>query len=371
VRRLAVVAALLLAPLLASAHTVAVRPVHVRLKADPGRLRLTVEVNALAWRFIAGVPVPSGEEPWAPEAGPRSMEYLRTHFPLSVDGRALEGRFQSIALAQPLWEDALGGLVVLRAVYDLPAGGTFTARADFYREDRDGLEGRGLRPAAGVRRDFRTFVRWSAAPGGSAVKSLEDPALSLPLERLLRSGAGRAAESAWAGALAVLRVGGGAALLFVCLLFPGRWTAVFVAAGAAAGAGLVAAGLSPPPAVLWGAAAAAALSSVRGRSRFVAPAAAAVGAACAVPLWAAEGAAYRDATGFVLFSPAAFAAGVVALTGASWGARAGIAAFYRFHFRYLTPDELSRQAGFHRLMAALFVAVAGGYWLLAPLWRAR
>jgi hypothetical protein len=83
------------------------------------------------------------------------------------------------------------------------------------------------------------------------------------------------------------------------------------------------------------------------------------------------GRAYRDATGFIGFSWAAFAAGIAAALATALLLRGGTIAAYRKYFRHLTPDERARQSVFHRVIVARLLALAGLYWILSPFWARR
>lgn len=363
--------ALLLWPALAGAHTVDVTPVRMTLKADAGALRVTVEVNARSWSFLTGIALPEGGAPW-PEDVLRSCQgYLHTHFAPSIDGKPLEGRVVGGRLAQPLWKSEVETEAVIQAVYDFPRGeeGTFAARVDFFREEWQAMEGQGARPSGEISRQFGTRLRWKPWPGGTRMVALSSPDFSLPVKELRRPAVARWGESLWGGVRAALSTGGGLCLLLAALLFPRpfRWGWAWV------GAGVVAGLFWPGPASvaagsLWIFAVLTALSSFLGAGALLWRMGLTGGAACAAALWAAEGAIFRDATSFTGFSLPWFWAGACAVLGASLPLKKGFSAFYAFHFRHLTPDELARQSLFHRRVAVVLVAVAGVTSTLSPLW---
>jgi hypothetical protein len=96
-----------------------------------------------------------------------------------------------------------------------------------------------------------------------------------------------------------------------------------------------------------------------------------VGSPAAGRLWVLYGRTVRDATGFMGFSWAAFAVGLVALFAAALFLRRATVLFYRWHFRHLTPNERSQQGLFHRVVVARLLMLAGIYWILSPLWSSR
>lgn len=362
-------AAVLWVPALAAAHTVAVAPVRVRLKADAGALRATVQTNALGWAELTGMDIPAGGAPWPDALRQAYLNYMQAHLPLFIDGKPLAGRVLGGRLAQPLWKSEGETELIIDVVYDFPPGQVFSGRANFFREEWEHMEGAGHGAARGVRRDFGTLLRWSPGPGGARLVSIQAPDFEMPRRTVLRSAPGRWGESAWLGARAVLEGGGGLTLLLAALLAPpalGRRAAAGLLAAFAAGVALPAA---PATEVcLWLAAAIVAGAMFTGRPAAVWWAGLVPGAACAARGWAAAGVVLRDATAFSAFAWPAFWAGPLLTVVAVLAGRKVFKAFYAYHFAHLTPDELARQALFHRRMAAVLVAIAGVTRVLSPLW---
>jgi hypothetical protein len=354
----------------AAAHVIDVYPVRVDLRADPGVLRVTLESNVQTWGYDSSA--------WAEgmpmaEFRRRSEDYLRGHFTVSVDGRALEPRVTGVRVYRPLWQGESMDEVVIRLRYDFPeTGETVVLASSLFRDDWEEVEGKGAFAPRGVMRDFRTIVRWSPWPGGGAVLDVKSPERRIPRSAFVRSRARRWGESGGVAARAFAANGGGAALLLSLLLFvPGRGPAW-------AGVALALLGIAVEPFLPWTPAAAerllgaslvaAGLVSMSRRGEVPWLAAILLGAPAAASAWARTGASYREATAFSGFSWLFFWAGLVALLAAAWALGPLVAALYRRYFRHLTSEEFSRQALFHRGMIARLFAIAGIFWLLSPLW---
>jgi len=372
VRRVLGLAVFLLLAAAAAADIDDVHPVRAAFRADPGLLRVTLEANAGSWGFYAA-PAPGGAFP-DEEFRRRTGDYLKTHLPLSADGRPLEPRVLGGRVVRRLWRSEEASLVVIRAAYDLPPSfKAFSMEDRVYREEWDRVEGAGIPVPSDVERDFRLFVEWGT--GGTAILTPRTPRRDVPWKALRRSLLRRWGESAAAGLGAFFSAVGGPALLISLLLFPPSRAAASAGAGAAlvlAGAGILLP-WTPDAAerILWaGVVLAGAASSVR-RREIPWLAAVGIGAPAAGRLWFLYGRTYRDATGFMGFSWAAFAAGIAALFTAVVLLRGAAAVLYGGYFRHLTPDERTRQGVFHRVIVARLLALAGVYWILSPLWVRR
>ena len=342
-------------------------PARAVFRADPGVVRVTLEVNAPSWE------VPAPERIPLERLRRQTADYLRTHFLLSVAGRPLEPRVLGVRTVFPLWQGEEKSSFLIRLAYDLPPSGrTVSIESDLFREEWSEVEAKNVPVPSDVTRDFRTFVRWSPGPGGAAVLTLKDPRRDIPWASFERSSLRRWGESAVAGVRAFFSVGGGTVLLVALLLFvPG-----LTCARGGAGVALVLAGVGPflpwgtsaAERVLWAAVVAAGIVTIVRRRPVTWLAAAWSGAPAAARLWVLEGRAARDATEFHGFSWVAFAAGIAFLFASALPIRSAAAAAYRRHFRHLTPEELSRQAMFHRQVVARLLAIAGLYWVFSPLW---
>lgn len=368
-------AALFFLPAAAAGHVSAVYPVKVRLKADPGCLRVTVEAHVVNWRFLTGVSAPAEDGPWPEDLRRRAMAYIEGHLPFSVDGKPLAGKVLGGRVSRPLGKNVEGDILSVHAVYELPAGGrTLAARAGFFREEWAWLEGAGYKAPAGLPREFHTLFRWGILPGASLRTSFQEGDMSIPLKKILRSAPGRWWESVWTGIRTVFGVGGAMVLLGAAMLFPPGVRAVkagLVAAAAAGAAGVFLARGAPASALetaSWMAVVAVALSSSLRRPAVLWAGGVAAGAFCSVPVWISAGADFRDLTGFAGFSWPAFLLGGALLLSAAEGVRRLWSRGYRRYFGFLTPDELERQSLFHRKIAVRMAAIAGVYRILSPLW---
>jgi hypothetical protein len=379
VKKTTVLALCLALPALLSAHEVVVHRTEVALKADGGALRARVEVTAVAWMVEVSGKVEG--DAWSPEALQKSEDYLRQNLLIAVDGRPLAGRILRARYVREPWAGEFSAVFVFDMAYPLPSTGTlFSAGSRVFLENWMENEGTDPALAAGppegapyaADRDMRARFRWSALPGRSRTTTIRAPSFSIPLADLRRARWEAWLESAALGFSCFAALGGFAALLLSAALFPpsafvpaGRWLTV---AAAAAGAFVP---LPMAERALWAAVALLGLSSgPGGRGVLWWRVALPLGAAAAVRLGFASGAAQAEATAFSLFSPGWFGAGFLAPLAAVLPLRKAVAALHRRNFKYLSPQEYQREALFHRKLISRFLALAGLYWVLSPVWTA-
>jgi hypothetical protein len=287
------IALLAAAAALSFAHVTPLYPQRVTLKGDPGRLRLSLDVDAAYWsNEVLGLAErpPAGE--WPAPMSEKALAYLREHLRLRVDGRPLEGRLIGARFYSEPWaalrkigQEGAEGRYAFELEYPLPPAARVVSGRSLLADSewKEHLAEPEKAKTVGWRQDFRTIWRAAGKRGRTAETTTASPDVSFDIAEVRRSRAQAAAEALaapvadWrrfvphflliaAAALwtasaarprAVVALGLGVALLerpwtwrALSGLFEGRWLGPSLAAVGATALGLVLARLALSPSVI-------------------------------------------------------------------------------------------------------------------------
>jgi hypothetical protein len=220
-------------------HDMPVHPVHARLLADPGLVRVRIVTDgAVLANELLGLDLPASG--WPEEKLRQARLWLENNFSLAADGTPLTATLHSASYRIDAWKKVSDvgtagwdGMFVFELRYPLPDGAAkLSGEARFYEQDWRHLEDMletGQKPL--FRKNFMTYLE---VPGRRAARleiGVEKPGFELPLADALRTGPQRFLEAAsWGWRLPWPAL----YLLMALVLILGKAPPAAVAAGAAA-----------------------------------------------------------------------------------------------------------------------------------------